>query len=156
MEIFTASGFAVLMQVIAMDLVLAGDNAVVIGLAAAGLPPQQRSKAIFIGIITANVLRIALALIATQLLEITGVVFIGGLLLSWVVYKMFLELQSSYGEDADHDGIPDQNPRKKTLGQAAIQIVIADLSIHPVKRIEEVLSLALENAPYGMQVATAK
>ena len=76
MEVFTAAGFSALLQVIAIDLVLAGDNAIVIGLAAAGLPAEQRSKAILIGIIAATVLRIGFALITTQLLEI------GGLLLS--------------------------------------------------------------------------
>lgn len=128
MEIFTASGFAVLMQVIAMDLVLAGDNAVVIGLAAAGLPAHQRPKAILIGIIAATVLRIGLALIATKLLGIPGVVFVGGLLLSWVVYKMFMELQAGHGEEHHADGVP-KPARQKTLGQAALQIVIADISM---------------------------
>lgn len=139
MELFTASGFAVLMQVIAMDLVLAADNAVVIGLAAAGLPAQQRAKAILIGIMTATVLRIALALIATRLLEIPGVVFIGGLLLTWVVYKMFTELQS--GQTANPNpatSISNEPARTKTLGQAAIQIVIADLSMS----LDNVLAVA--------------
>lgn len=139
MEIFTASGFAVLMQVIAMDLVLAADNAVVIGLAAAGLPAQQRAKAILIGIITATVLRIALALIATRLLEIPGVIFIGGLLLTWVVYKMFTELQG--GQTACPNpatSLSNEPARHKTLGQAAIQIVIADLSMS----LDNVLAVA--------------
>ena len=78
MEIFTAAGFAALMQVIGIDLVLAGDNAVVIGLAAAGLPKAQRAKAILVGIIAATVLRIIFALMTTQLLAMTGLLLAGG------------------------------------------------------------------------------
>ena len=76
-----------------IDLVLAGDNAVVIGLAAAGLPAEMRRKAILIGIIAATVMRIAFALIATQLLAITGLLLAGGLLLLWVCWKMYQELR---------------------------------------------------------------
>ena len=81
-------------QVIMIDLVLAGDNAVVIGLAAAGLPPELRRKAILIGIVAATVMRIGFALIATQLLAITGLLLAGGLLLLWVCWKMYEELRS--------------------------------------------------------------
>ena len=83
------------MQVIMIDLVLAGDNAVVIGLAAAGLPPELRRKAIIIGIVAATLMRIGFALIATQLLGITGLLFGGGLLLLWVCWKMYEELRVS-------------------------------------------------------------
>ena len=82
MEIFTAAGFSALLQVIAIDLVLAGDNAIVIGLAAAGLPTDQRKKAILVGIAAATVLRIVFALITQQLLQIGPILLIaGGLLL---------------------------------------------------------------------------
>src|SRR5690606_29454466 len=81
MEIFTAAGFAALLKVIAIDLVLAGDNAIVIGLAAAGLPAEQRKKAILIGVIAATVLRIAFAAVTVQLLAIVGLLLAGGLLL---------------------------------------------------------------------------
>ena len=84
MEIFTAAGFTALMQVIAIDLVLAGDNAVVIGLAAAGLPKEMRTKAILVGILAATVLRIFFALITTQLMAVAGLVLAGGLLLLWL------------------------------------------------------------------------
>ena len=80
-------------QVIMIDLVLAGDNAVVIGLAAAGLPAELRRKAIVIGIARGDVMRIVFALIATQLLNITGLLLAGGLLLLWVCWKMFEELR---------------------------------------------------------------
>ena len=83
-------------QVIMIDLVLAGDNAVVIGLAAAGLPPDLRRKAILIGIVAATLMRIGFALIATQLLSITGLLLAGGLLLLWVCWKMYEELRVSH------------------------------------------------------------
>ena len=89
MEIFTAAGFTALMQVIAIDLVLAGDNAVVIGLAAAGLPKELRTKAILVGILAATVLRIFFALITTQLMAVAGLVLAGGVLLLWVCWKMW-------------------------------------------------------------------
>ena len=79
-----------------IDLVLAGDNAVVIGLAAAGLPHELRRKAIMIGIVAATLMRIGFALIATQLLSITGLLLAGGLLLLWVCWKMFEELRVSH------------------------------------------------------------
>ena len=79
-----------------IDLVLAGDNAVVIGLAAAGLPPDLRRKAILIGIVAATLMRIGFALIATQLLSITGLLLAGGLLLLWVCWKMYQELRVSH------------------------------------------------------------
>ena len=81
MSIFTVEGFQAFATVVMIDLVLAGDNAVVIGLAAAGLPKEQRGKAILIGVIAATVLRILFALVATQLLAIIGLLFAGGVLL---------------------------------------------------------------------------
>ena len=99
MEIFTAAGFTALMQVIAIDLVLAGDNAVVIGLAAAGLPKELRTKAILVGILAATVLRIFFALITTQLMAVAGLVLAGGVLLLWVCWKMWRELRE--GHEAD-------------------------------------------------------
>src|ERR1700712_1043768 len=86
-----------------IDLVLAGDNAIVIGLAAAGLPPDLRRKAILIGIGAATVLRIIFALITTHLLAFTGLLLAGGLLLLWVCYRMWRELQGSdQGQEAQH------------------------------------------------------
>ena len=95
-----ASAFAAFFQVIVIDLVLAGDNAVVIGLAAAGLEPTLRKKAILIGIIAATVLRICFALITTQLLALGGGLLIaGGLLLLWVCWKMYRELAVSHEQE---------------------------------------------------------
>src|SRR5215510_15063257 len=83
-------------QVILIDLVLAGDNAIVIGLAAAGLPTEQRNKAILVGILAATVLRIGFAGITTQLLQVVGLLFAGGILLLWVCWKMWRELRVSH------------------------------------------------------------
>jgi hypothetical protein len=98
MEIFTAEGFAALLQVMMIDLVLAGDNAIVIGLAAAGLPKDQRAKAILVGIIAATVLRIFFATITVQLLAITGLLLAGGILLLWVCWKMWRELRAGHAD----------------------------------------------------------
>ena len=87
------------LQVIMIDLVLAGDNAIVIGLAAAGLPPDLRRQAILIGIGAATVMRIGFALITTQLLAVTGLLLGGGLLLLWVCWKMFEELRATSREE---------------------------------------------------------
>ncbi|KJS36629.1 MAG: membrane protein [Hyphomonas sp. BRH_c22] len=124
--------------VIAIDLVLAGDNAVVIGMAAAGLPQQQRGKAILIGIIAATVLRIAFALIAAELMLIVGLLFAGGLLLLWVAWKMWRELQASAAHaaeealaaaDLDGDGAVAGQAPGKSLRAAVTQIILADVSM---------------------------
>lgn len=149
MEIFTAEGFAALLQVMAIDLVLAGDNAIVIGLAAAGLPKEQRSKAILIGIIAATLLRIFFALITTQLLAVVGLLFAGGLLLLWVCWKMWVELRNGHaaenraqealdGVDLNADGTVAGGGPTKTLRQAAWQIIIADVSMS----LDNVLAVA--------------
>jgi len=146
-EIFTGPGLATLGQVIMIDLLLAGDNAVVIGLAAAGLPKEQRNKAILIGIMAATVLRIGFALITTTLLGITGLLLAGGVLLLWVCWKMYRELRSGHqaldnealdGADLNHDGTVAGRAPRKTLRQAAMQIVIADVSMS----LDNVLAVA--------------
>lgn len=149
MEIFTAAGFTALLQVIAIDLVLAGDNAIVIGLAAAGLPADQRKKAILVGVLAATVLRIIFATITVQLLQILGLLLVGGILLLWVCWKMWRELRTSQAEheaaqealselDSVAKSSKDTGPRRKTLGQAAIQIVVADVSMS----LDNVLAVA--------------
>ena len=85
-EFFTLDVFAAFLQVVLIDLVLAGDNAVVIGLAAAGLPEGQRGKAILIGIGAATVLRILFAVVATQIMQIVGLLLAGGILILWVCW----------------------------------------------------------------------
>src|ERR1700751_1933599 len=91
-DLITSDALAALLQVLMIDLVLTGDNAVVIGLVAAGLPPQQRKRAIMAGILAATVFRIGLAGIATQLLQIVGLLLAGGILLLWVCWKRWREL----------------------------------------------------------------
>lgn len=139
-----------LFQVIMIDLVLAGDNAVVIGLAAAGLAPELRRKAILIGILAATVLRIGFALLTTQLLSLGGGLLIaGGVLLLWVCWKMYRELTVSPEEeheatealanaDLNADGSVASKAPKKTLRQAVIQIIIADVSMS----LDNVLAVA--------------
>jgi len=149
MEIFTAAGLSALLQVIAIDLVLAGDNAIVIGLAAAGLPAEQRKRAILIGVIAATVLRIFFAAITVQLLAILGLLLVGGILLLWVCWKMWRELRTSHADeheatealsdtDSNRDGKVAGRAPTKTLGQAALQIVIADVSMS----LDNVLAVA--------------
>ncbi len=98
-DLITTEAAVAFLQVVMIDLVLAGDNAIVIGLAAAGLPPEQRTRAILIGIVAATVLRIAFAGVTTQLLQIVGLLFAGGILLLWVCWKMWRELRAASGEE---------------------------------------------------------
>jgi YjbE family integral membrane protein len=135
-------------KVVMIDLVLAGDNAVVIGLAAAGLPKDQRTKAILVGIIAATVLRIGFALVATHLLQFLGLILVGGFLLLWVCWKMWRELRDGgddadgleavTGEDINADGSIAKGAPRKSFAQAAWQIVIADVSMS----LDNVLAVA--------------
>ncbi|ANL28004.1 TerC family integral membrane protein [Rhizobium phaseoli] len=136
MDIFTAASLTALLQVIAIDLVLAGDNAVVIGLAAAGLEATQRRKAIIVGILAATVLRILFASVAVYLLAIVGLLLAGGLLLLWVCWKMWRELRN--GQSEEHLAETGEGAPKKTFLQAATQIVIADVSMS----LDNVLAVA--------------
>ena len=141
-EFITAEALSALFQVILIDLVLAGDNAVVIGLAAAGLPAEQRRRAIIVGIAAATALRIAFAGVATQLLQVIGLLLAGGVLLLWVCWKMWRELreQSAHSKELAFDsGNAGAAPvRQKTFGQAAMQIVAADVSMS----LDNVLAVA--------------
>lgn len=148
-DFLSGSVVASLLQVIVIDLVLAGDNAIVIGLAAAGLPRDQRRKAIFIGILAATVLRIAFAAMTTQLLQIIGLLFAGGVLLLWVCWKMWRELRVTAAEaqnaaealadeDLNADGTVAGATGRKTLAQATWQIVAADVSMS----LDNVLAVA--------------
>jgi len=121
----------VLLQVVLIDLVLAGDNAIVIGLAAAGLPQAQRVKAILIGIVVATMLRMLFAGLATQILQIVGLLLAGGILLLWVCWKMWRELRaSSTGPTgAKEVGASAGSKPRKTLVQASWQIIVADVSM---------------------------
>jgi YjbE family integral membrane protein len=135
-----------LLQVVLIDLVLAGDNAIVIGLAAAGLPQAQRGKAILIGIVAATVLRILFAGLTTQILQIVGLLFAGGILLLWVCWKMWRELRASSAEPIEAKeaagavvaGINAEGKPRKTLVQASWQIIVADVSMS----LDNVLAVA--------------
>lgn len=130
----------VLAQVVLIDLVLAGDNAIVIGLAAAGLPQAQRAKAILIGIVVATMLRMLFAGLATQILQIVGLLLAGGILLLWVCWKMWRELRaSSTGPaGAKEAGVSAGGKPRKTLVQASWQIIVADVSMS----LDNVLAVA--------------
>jgi len=149
MDVFSAAGIAALLQVVAIDLVLAGDNAIVIGLAAAGLPADQRKKAILIGVLAATVLRILFATVTVKLLAIVGLLLAGGILLLWVCWKMWRELRTSHADeeeatealtnsDLNRDRTVAGRAPRKTLMQAATQIVIADVSMS----LDNVLAVA--------------
>src|SRR5882724_8223363 len=148
-EFFSLDTLSALLQVILIDLVLAGDNAVVIGLAAAGLPEKQRGKAILIGIAAATLLRILFAVATTQLMQIVGLLFAGGILLLWVCWKMWRELRNSRAMenegveafsnyDINADGTIAGRAPRKTFAAAAWQIVIADLTMS----LDNVLAVA--------------
>ncbi len=126
------------LQVVVIDLVLAGDNAVVVGMAAAGLPKDQRLKAVGIGIAVATIARIVFALAATQLLQILGLLLAGGLLLLWVAWKMWQEIRASVGDEGEEGAEGGEAAPRKTFRQAVLQIVIADLSMS----LDNVLAVA--------------
>jgi len=145
-ELFSPGALSALFQVLMIDLVLAGDNAVAVGLAAGGLPQEQRRKAILYGLIAAVVLRIGFALITTQLLGIVGLLFAGGILLLWVCWKMWRELrdQAQADEEAAEaalDNDPTTEPKvkpAKSFRSAFLQILIADVSMS----LDNVLAVA--------------
>src|ERR1700719_5085220 len=100
-ELFAPEAIAALFQVVMIDLALAGDNAIVVGLAAAGLPQEQRTRAILLGMMGATVLLILFAGITTQLLKLVGLLFAGGVLLLWVCWKMWRELRATANEEEE-------------------------------------------------------
>ena len=132
-ELLTADALPALLQVIIIDLVLAGDNAIVIGLAAAGLPAERRARAILIGIAAATLMRVVFAGLTVQLLDVIGLVLAGGLLLLWVCWKMWRELRAPREIYPPTIAAP-----RKTLGAAVWQIVIADISMS----LDNVLAVA--------------
>lgn len=138
-----AAQLTALAQVVVIDIVLAGDNAVVVGTAAAGLPPTQQRQVIFLGAGLALLMRIAFALIATQLLAVIGLLLAGGLLLLWVAWKMWRELQAQ--KAAERHEIPEivpgaqaTVPGQKTFASAVAQVAIADVSMS----LDNVLAVA--------------
>ena len=145
-SVFTAGGLAKLGQIIVGDLTMAGDNVVIMGSLASGLPERDRKRVLMLGVGMALAFLITFAVLATQLLKITGLVFAGGLLLLWVAYNMWTELHPHQAVVCDDPDTPEIEgpPRTKTFLQAAIQITIADLSMS-LDNVLLVASIARDN-----------
>ena len=144
--IFTAAGLAKLGQIIVGDLTMAGDNVVSMGSLASGLPARDRRRVLMFGVGMALVFLIAFAVIATQLLRVTGLVFAGGLLLLWVAYNMWAEIrprQTVIADDPETAAV-EGPPATKTFFQAAVAITIADLSMS-LDNVLLVASIARDN-----------
>jgi YjbE family integral membrane protein len=133
-DIFTAGGLAALAQVLAIDLMLAGDNVVVLGTLAAGLPADQRKRVLTIGVGIALAFLIGFALIATQLLKVIGLLLAGGLLLLWVAWKLFRELRAGDHAEEAAEGVKPAG----SFGRAVVQVALADLSMS----LDNVLAVA--------------
>src|SRR3954470_11924909 len=144
--VLTAGGLAKLGQIIIGDLTMAGDNVVIMGSLASGLPARERKKVLLFGVGMALVFLITFAVIATQLLRVTGLVFAGGLLLLWVAYNMWQEMRPRAPVIADDESTIEVEgpPRSKTFLQAAIGITIADLSMS-LDNVLLVASIARDN-----------
>jgi len=148
-----------LVQIIVIDIVMSGDNAIIIGLAAAGLPPELRKKAIIYGIVGATVLRIIFASVVVQLLSIIGIMLAGGLLLLWVCWRMWQELRAgqSVEEITAEAEANAKDATPKSLRTAMINIVVADVSMS----LDNVLAVAgaardhLEMLIFGLVLSIA-
>jgi YjbE family integral membrane protein len=134
-EILTPGGLAALGQVIMIDLMLAGDNVVILGALAAGLPAGARKRVLTIGVALALVFLVVFALLATRLLQVVGLTLAGGLLLLWVAWKLFRELRRG---QVGHAAVDAPGPPAKTVTQAVIQVALADLSMS----LDNVLAVA--------------
>lgn len=140
-DVFTTGGLTTLLGVILIDLTMAGDNVVIMGTLAAGLPEKDRRRVIMVGVSMALVFLIVFALMATWLLQLTGLLLAGGLLLLWVAYNMYRELRPTAPlATVDDPETPQVEgpPATKTFMQAAIQITLADLSMS----LDNVLAVA--------------
>ena len=137
----TAGALAAFVEILLIDLVLAGDNAIVVGALAAGLPAEQRKKVILIGVVAALILRIAFALVVSQLLQIVGLVLAGGILLLWVAWKMFRELRHKEESGNSSELAGDQHAGvrpAKSFASAAWGVALADVSMS----LDNVLAVA--------------
>jgi YjbE family integral membrane protein len=149
---FASSGFFALLQVILIDIVLAGDNAVVIGMAASRVPKQDRRKVIFWGLFAAVAIRVALATITVQLLEVIGLMFAGGILLLWVAWRLYRDIRQEFNVEPEQDGfncttsstgtgsvppLSDVDSRYR-VRRAIVQIMLADVSMS----LDNVLAVA--------------
>jgi YjbE family integral membrane protein len=148
-----------LAQIIFADIILSGDNALVIGMAAASLSPELRKKAIFMGMALAAGLRIFFAAIATYLLAIQGIIFFGGLLLSWVCWRFYQELREHHAEQSEEGENVKvfEGSERKQLWQAMVTITIADVSMS-IDNVVAVAAIARENTSmliFGLVVAIA-
>ena len=146
-----------IVQIVFADIILSGDNALVIGMAAAGLSPEVREKAIFWGMAMAAGLRIFFAVIASYLISIPGILFVGGLLLSWVCWRFFLEIREQQAEDgeAGEGADEDDNGSSKSLWSALVTITIADVSMS-IDNVFAVAAIAREDTSlliFGLALA---
>lgn len=134
-ELMNMEALSSLVQVIAIDVALAGDNALVVGMAAAALPAVQRRRAIVIGIAVAALARVVFALFTLQLLKVVGLLFAGGLLLLWVSWKLWREIRCHEAEETEAEAA---SCGEKSFGSAVLQIVVADVSMS----LDNVLAVA--------------
>ena len=144
----SAAELSALLQVIVVDLVLAGDNAIVVGMAAAGLPAKDRARVIALGIVAATVMRIGFAAVTVQLLQIVGLLLAGGLVLLWVAWKLWREIRArresirsaaaAESETGAHEAAAPGHAPPKRMRDAIIQIVVADVSMS----LDNVLAVA--------------
>ncbi|MGI4881560.1 MAG: YjbE family putative metal transport protein [Janthinobacterium lividum] len=137
-DVFTAGGLAALGQVIMIDLMLAGDNVVILGTLAAGLPAAERKRVLTLGVGIALVCLVGFAFLAVRLLDVVGLRLAGGLLLLWVGWKLFRELRGERGAAAADAGAVAPVRPSKSFARAAIQVAIADLSMS----LDNVLAVA--------------
>ncbi len=140
-SLLAPDAIAVFFEILAIDIVLAGDNAIVVGALAAGLPADQRKKVILIGVLAALVLRIAFALVVSQLLQVVGLILAGGLLLLWVAWKMWRELKHSSESAGSPEIVGDEHSglkSPKSFASAAWGVAVADVSMS----LDNVLAVA--------------
>ena len=142
---FSAAELSALLQVVVVDLVLAGDNAIVVGLVAAGLPAKDRARVIAIGIVAATLMRVAFAAVTVQLLQIVGLLLAGGLVLLWVAWKLWREIRAQRASHRSGDALaPEPGTGEgapappKRMRDAIVQIVVADVSMS----LDNVLAVA--------------
>jgi YjbE family integral membrane protein len=141
LSFISASAATAFLEILFIDIVLAGDNAIVVGALAAGLPPAQRKKVILIGVIAALVLRIVFALVVSQLLQIVGLVLAGGILLLWVAWKMYRELRHKDESAGSNEVLGDEHSGlrpAKSFASAAWGVALADVSMS----LDNVLAVA--------------
>jgi len=164
--VISLAELAAFAQVVLVDLVLAGDNAIVVAMAVVGLPAGQRARVMMIGIAAATVLRIVFALVTVQLLQLIGLVLAGGILLLWVSWKLWRELRLQQREDSAADLLPElidgeaaraAGPPTKTVKAAVVQIMIADVSMS-LDNVLAVAGIAREHAwvlVFGLALSVA-